>query len=99
MYLYHADVEKVRKTRRESEGGEAKARKKTTLKNWRQNSDVLRFFSKTDDSQSSQSIHTEPSGSSLQLKSNEKGHQQTLQPPTLLVTLSPPSSQNSNTSL
>ena len=86
-------------TRRESEGGEVKPKKKKTLQNWRQNSGGFRFFSKTEDKGSSHSIQTEPTGSSLQLKTNEKGSQQTLQPPTLLVTLSPPSSQNSNTSL
>ena len=99
MFHYHADVVNVPTNRRESESEEFKPRKKKTLQNWRQNSGGFRFFTKTDDKGSSNSIQTEPSGSSLQLKTNEKGHQQTLQPPTLLVTLSPPSSQNSNTSL
>ena len=69
-----------------------KGRTKKALKDWRPNSF---FFNKSDIKGSTRSIQTLPSGSSLNLQTSEKEQPPTLQPPTLLVTLSPPSSEKS----
>jgi len=86
--------------RRESDGGEIKNRKKKTMKKCRQNSGGFGFFAKTDDKGSSCSIQTDPSSSLIQIQTTDNTYQPSLQPPpTLLVTISPPTSEISNTSL
>ena len=75
--------------------------KQKAFSKWRPRSVGFGFLTKPEikGSPSRSSVQTEPSGSSLLLQANERPHPVTLQPPTLLVTLTPPCLEKSNTSL